>query len=212
MNDVSVYLGRQRERGGPNQGMYLRVRSSSWTKSTGSMFCFVNIWNFSDCDRKLQNEVSSSFFQLGIPPSLPYVYLGTYWCHSCDKMDQASPPFLHTVSDENENEVWEWGLGMRLGYEAWEWGLRMRLGNEVWEWGLSMRFENEAWEWGLRMRFENEAWEWGLGMRLGLCNVYPRAKRGTTIVHCSDTKNRSKTWNINQQTCVLRLPSVYLTW
>ena len=59
-------------------------------------------------EQKLQENVSSSFIQLG--PLSPSVYHGRHWHHPCDEMD-LPPSFLHTASDQklDGEKAWEQG-------------------------------------------------------------------------------------------------------
>ena len=85
VNDVFVYLGRQREGRGPQSNeRILHTHSSFWTRSnTFSLRKHSKLQHFG---QKLQDQASSSFF--GPLPSSVYLYQQTK-CHSHDKMDQA---------------------------------------------------------------------------------------------------------------------------
>ena len=91
VNDVSVYLGRQRGEGSLIERTYF-LHMSLVLNQERYVFRFVNIWNSSTWGRNYKikpQAYSFTFFWSGTPP--PSIYLGRHWRPSCDKMDQAFP-------------------------------------------------------------------------------------------------------------------------
>ena len=84
VNDVSVYLGRQRGGGSPRA---FRARILHFEPGAVS-FSLSERLKLQCLGQKLQEKASSSFLWQGTPP--PSIYQGRHWHHSRDKMDQAS--------------------------------------------------------------------------------------------------------------------------
>ena len=93
VNDVSVYLGRQREEGGGvlHRKNELEVFSCNFCPKSWS-FEHSRSEKCTALSSKQRTHVRNAFFWSGTPP--PSVYLGRHWHYSHDKMDQAFPLYF----------------------------------------------------------------------------------------------------------------------
>ena len=105
VDDVSVYLGRQRGGGVPHRKNELEALSCS--------FC-PKRWSF-ERSRSEKRTASGSkrrtrnaFIRWGIPPSL-CLPIGRHWRHSRDKMDQAFPLRFCILQTMDGGKGWERG-------------------------------------------------------------------------------------------------------
>ena len=105
MNDVSVYLGRQRR----ERSLFERTHFTSAIfilNQEQYIFHFMNIQNSSAWGQKLQDKASSSFFDGGPLPRS--VYLGRHWC-------TRPSPSIFAYCRQSKTGRWE-GLGTRLAH------------------------------------------------------------------------------------------------
>ena len=122
VNDVSVYLGRQRGgKGSLIERMHFAGAFFVFNQERYA-FCFANVQNSSAWGRNYKIRPLAHSFDGGpLPPS---VHLGRHWRHSCDKW--YSPfPSVFAYCKQSKTGRWE-GLGMRLHKNHVYWIVRLR--------------------------------------------------------------------------------------